>query len=497
MGVYATDAAAAWCGGYTWDDDNGTANLKCSLLLGSDVPVVPTSSSTSDRCAKMTTVKAFADLAAALNTAWANVTNTLYTNLIAATDAQAALEKTWLQAWYEQQYWAALKTHLTTSDSGLTATSANTNAATARTETLKLADSGTADDLTVSGAEAFTAGANTSLTNATEQLATLQAATTSAAAAVAALGTRITRSTTQIAELLTLASGDSSAPGELDDAAVLRTAEHSDYTNDGTNGDPKGEAVLAAEELAAANAAVAAAAGADPEGPLRLARTQAQQTWTAAQGTASDAEGALTAALSGAVLVDLRATVVSDKADWDAAQGTLDDLVVAVAGAEDAVTNAQDALDAAVLACQIKAYDAYRTTLEEALVQRADDLKAIKALMATELKVPAPGTAGARCEKALSNGTYRPARGEMTCAEGLCCGAARVWMEAGTTADAAWRTVETCQSAEATTYSFQPPRAPMATTMPSKVDVDFVCIEGAKKLAAAASAVAAAVYMLA
>merc|ERR1712072_758937 len=65
----------------------------------------------------------------------------------------------------------------------------------------------------------------------------------------------------------------------------------------------------------------------------------------------------------------------------------------------------------------------------------ATDLKTIKALIAAEV-TPAPGTAGARCEKALSNGTYRPARGEKTCAEGLCCGAARVWMESGVTGDA-------------------------------------------------------------
>jgi len=118
-----------------------------------------------------------------------------------------------------------------------------------------------------------------------------------------------------------------------------------------------------------------------------------------------------------------------------------------------------------------------------------------------ELELPAPGTAGARCEKALSNGTFRPKRGPAnSCGgeeSGLCCGAARVWMESGTTADAAWRTIETCQLETALTYAYQPPRAPMATTMPAKVTVDFTCIEGAKKLAAAASAVAAAVYMLA
>lgn len=129
MGAYATDVSAAWCGGYSWDDDNGTANLKCQLLLGSDVPVAPTASSTSDRCSKLTTVKAFADLAANLFTAWGNVTATLLTNLTSATDVQAGLEKTWLQAWYEQQYWAALNTMLTTVNSSTSATSDNTNVA--------------------------------------------------------------------------------------------------------------------------------------------------------------------------------------------------------------------------------------------------------------------------------------------------------------------------------------------------------------------------------
>merc|ERR1719321_1172554 len=131
------------------------------------------------------------------------------------------------------------------------------------------------------------------------------------------------------------------------------------------------------------------------------------------------------------------------------------------------------------------------------MTQRAADLVTIKKLLETELVKPAPGTAGARCEKALSNGTYRPARGELTCSEGLCCGSARVWMESGTTADAGWLTIESCQALDATSYSYQPARAPMATAMPTKISADFACIEGAKALAAAASAVAAAVYMLA
>lgn len=71
-------------------------------------------------------------------------------------------------------------------------------------------------------------------------------------------------------------------------------------------------------------------------------------------------------------------------------------------------------------------------------------------------------------------------------------------MSAGAgTADAMWRTIETCQKADAVSYNYQPARSPLAITMPATQDVAFTCIEGAKKLAAAASAVAAAVYMLA
>lgn len=134
------------------------------------------------------------------------------------------------------------------------------------------------------------------------------------------------------------------------------------------------------------------------------------------------------------------------------------------------------------------------------MVQRNKDLVAIKALLETELtRIPA-GAIGSRCEKALSNGTMRPNRsGEVTCgSEDNCCGASRVWMAAGPgTADAMWRTIETCQAATDTSYTYQPARAPLATTMPGTQSVPFTCIEGAKKLAAAASAVAAAVYMLA
>lgn len=91
----------------------------------------------------------------------------------------------------------------------------------------------------------------------------------------------------------------------------------------------------------------------------------------------------------------------------------------------------------------------------------------------------------------MSNGTFRPRRNEATCAEGLCCGAAKIPV------GNAVMTIETCQTVGTTEYSYAVPRAPMATTAPTGTNMPFTCIDGAQKLAAAASALAAAVYMLA
>lgn len=74
-------------------------------------------------------------------------------------------------------------------------------------------------------------------------------------------------------------------------------------------------------------------------------------------------------------------------------------------------------------------------------------------------------------------------------------------MDAGAgegSASAAWRTIESCQPVEGDMmYNYQPPRAAMAITLPDTKQYPYMCIEGAKQLAAAASALAAAVYMLA
>lgn len=149
-----------------------------------------------------------------------------------------------------------------------------------------------------------------------------------------------------------------------------------------------------------------------------------------------------------------------------------------------------------MVACKVENYNLYKDALDTAVGERATKLKDILALVTkAEEDAPAAGTAGARCEKALSNGTFRPARGETTCNEGLCCGAARI-PDANSSTNVTM-TIETCQAVGTTSYDYIPARAPMATTTPKAVPVDFVCIEGAKKLAAAASALATAVYMLA
>jgi len=242
-------------------------------------------------------------------------------------------------------------------------------------------------------------------------------------------------------------------------------------------------------------------------GPKRSDRDAAESAWSAAKAETKTARDNLTAALDGADLTTLKEAVTNDTSDWDDQQVALTGLINAVATAEDELDAALEAEDAAVIACQVKAYDAYRETLENAMVARNADLVTIKGLITEELTKPEVGTVGARCEKALSNGTFRPSRtkeGEEVCGdpEEFCCGAARVWMAAGSDkdgnpqADAMWRTIETCQKASDTKFSYVPARAPLAVTKPTAQEVPFTCIQGAKNLAAAATALAAA-YMLA
>lgn len=226
------------------------------------------------------------------------------------------------------------------------------------------------------------------------------------------------------------------------------------------------------------------------------AATTAKATAQTNYDTGVTAATAATAALATDAATLATLTTTADTA-WTAV-GTARTAVTSAAGdtatALTAVTVATAANLAAVVACKNTNFDSYWTTYMAAQATRTSNLAAIKALLMAEVK-PARGTAGARCEKAMSNGTFRPARvtGEAgnICGAGLCCGAARI------PKGSAVMIIETCQPAGATTYTYVPPRAPMATTMPAGSSVPFTCIDGAQKLAAAASALAAAVYMLA
>lgn len=95
----------------------------------------------------------------------------------------------------------------------------------------------------------------------------------------------------------------------------------------------------------------------------------------------------------------------------------------------------------------------------------------------------ANGKLNSRCERPRSNGDKRD-RVPCDVEAGLCCGAATK------TVDGALVTIETCQKADASKYSFQPKRGPMEITDPAKVDWDFACIGGAQRVLAAAAAAA-------
>lgn len=153
----------------------------------------------------------------------------------------------------------------------------------------------------------------------------------------------------------------------------------------------------------------------------------------------------------------------------------------------------------AITACEALAYDAYAAALVVAKDERAAKIAKIEKLIDTaEEAAPAAKAAGSRCELAPSNGTMRPGRFQgaenYVCAAELCCGAAVVPMPGQATTT---MTVETCQPVATETYEWTPPRAPLATEWPAVVSAPFACIDGAKKLAAAVSALAATVYMLA
>jgi len=152
--------------------------------------------------------------------------------MVAAIATQVDLEKAWLEAWYVQQYWAAIVTELDTSTSG-------SMAETIQGFVTTLGGDSAQGRASKDGAEADANAADTALTNAQAALAALAADVTSAQATVAELSARIISAGVELAELRTLAAADGTA-GKLDAQVAKRTAVYDAYVNDGTGGDAKG-----------------------------------------------------------------------------------------------------------------------------------------------------------------------------------------------------------------------------------------------------------------
>jgi hypothetical protein len=69
-----------------------------------------------DECGKAENTKAWSTKQAAVKGAWDAMIDSdsvLHTNMVAAMDVQAGLEKNWLEAWYNQAYWGAVVLELT------------------------------------------------------------------------------------------------------------------------------------------------------------------------------------------------------------------------------------------------------------------------------------------------------------------------------------------------------------------------------------------------
>jgi len=247
--------------------------------------------------------------------------------------------------------------------------------------------------------------------------------------------------------------------------------------------------------LAKATAAAAKTAKADaydkasPKGAKQLA-ADAKLAW--------EAKVKLAVASASAVDVELKAVMASRKTAeekavaYASAVGNYNGAMATQTAKKNEIAGFKKEKLAAIMKCQGLEYDKFDKGLKKRIQARATKLSDIETLLDKAITdAPKKGKKGWRCEKALSNGTFRPKRGEKTCDATLCCGAGKYRK------DNLVITVETCQAAADKTYNYQPPRAPLATSAPKVISVPFACITGANKLAAAASALAAAVYMMA
>lgn len=208
-------AAGNWCGAYSWDSTNN----KCYLNKNQNKATqdganagkcyVCDDAKTDGTGVNANATKAMGTLQAAVATAWADVapaSNTAGNALQGAIDTalagQSAVVTAWMDAWYEQQYWAAVKTDLAAGQADKAwqdryVELSKTSPANATTNPTTMA--------------VISAASAASLTAAQTNLTTLTATKTTADALVASLKLRIEDSTKEIKALLALSDGKSTA----------------------------------------------------------------------------------------------------------------------------------------------------------------------------------------------------------------------------------------------------------------------------------------------
>jgi len=268
-------------------------------------------------------------------------------------------------------------------------------------------------------------------------------------------------------EIAPLARAESEARAALNEAEVAEAAR---LVAEGELGD-----------------AYAAAANGDPEVP------------------ATGARAVLAAATVAKESVDAQQAFHDARQDWaaDALAPAALKLELATqieADLKDKMDAAEAVLDAARDACKSAAFAAAQQAREDAVEEaQAKDDKVAEVSQAYEAKAafPADGTAGTLCNfPAVDDDGVQGPRLSDCVVEGdetpMCCGAAQRFLKDGTKLS-----IETCQLASATTYTYYPALPAGALVAPTPETWRFHCISAAQKLAAAAAAALATGYMMA
>jgi hypothetical protein len=129
-------------------------------------------------------------------------------------------------------------------------------------------------------------------------------------------------------------------------------------------------------------------------------------------------------------------------------------------------------------------------TADDAAAAALKTSYAVKTKAARPASAETASPAGSDCSyPAAVDGVQGP---RPVCAEEHCCGAANKFLKDGTKL-----TMETCQKADAVSYTFYPELKAGATVEPATEQWRFSCISGAKNLAATAAAALAAAYLMA